>query len=332
MNDLLTPDLDSISGLALTPTRIVPSAPACADGPIREERQWRCAPRRGDAGARQWDRVPVSRWTHTGATPLEVSHAGHDSEHCIGLSLRSMSVSFASAGRQVFDGRIASGAAQITAPGVPVNAVFTSASDVLHLFVSQAVLAECYADQFGHAHAGDMLLGDPRLVTNPTMERLGQALALAHSQDPGLGRIFCDSVGLAIVSRIVAGHFNRVAADARVPARLPAWRLRRVVEFIDAHLSDPIGLADIAGSAGLTRMHFAAQFRRATGLRPHEYLLRRRIEHAQELLRHADGNVLDVALRCGFRSQAHFTTVFKRFVGDTPYCWRVKTGKTAKAG
>lgn len=332
MNDLLIPDLDSTGGSALTPARTLFPAPSCVDRPIREERQWRCAPRHGDAGAGQWDGVAVSRWTRTDATSLEVSHAGHDSEHCIGLSLRSMSVSFASAGRQVFDGRIASGAVQISAPGVPVNAVFTSASDVLHLFVSQAALAECYADQFGRAHAGYMVLGDPRLVTDPTMERLGQALAVAHSQDPGMGRIFSDSVGLAIVSRIVASHFNRVAADARAPAKLPAWRLRRVVEYIDGHLSDPIGLADIASSAGLTRMHFAAQFRRTTGLRPHEYLLRRRIEHAQDLLQHAGGNVLDVALRCGFRSQAHFTTVFKRFVGDTPYCWRVKTGKAAKAG
>jgi AraC-like DNA-binding protein len=71
-------------------------------------------------------------------------------------------------------------------------------------------------------------------------------------------------------------------------------------------------------------MHFASQFRRATGMRPHEYLLRRRIEHAQQLLLKSRHNVLDVALSCGFRSQAHFTTVFKRLVGETPYCWRMK--------
>lgn len=69
-------------------------------------------------------------------------------------------------------------------------------------------------------------------------------------------------------------------------------------------------------------MHFAAQFRRATGVRPHEYLLRRRIEHAQHLLRTSKQSVIDVALSSGFRSQAHFTTVFKRFVGQTPFCWR----------
>jgi transcriptional regulator GlxA family with amidase domain len=101
--------------------------------------------------------------------------------------------------------------------------------------------------------------------------------------------------------------------------------MNRVIEFVDAHLAEPIGLADIAASAGLTRMHFAAQFRRATGVRPHEYLLRRRVEHAQHLLVTSKHNVMDVALSCGFRSQAHFTTVFKKFVGETPHRWKEKT-------
>jgi len=69
-------------------------------------------------------------------------------------------------------------------------------------------------------------------------------------------------------------------------------------------------------------MHFAAQFRAATGLRPHEFVLRRRIERAQSLLLQSRLTSLDIALSTGFRSQAHFTTVFKRLVGETPARWR----------
>ena len=77
----------------------------------------------------------------------------------------------------------------------------------------------------------------------------------------------------------------------------------------------------LAAAAGLSRMHFAAQFRTGTGFRPHEYLLRRRIERAQILL---SNNVptVGVALAVGFQSQAHFTSVFKRFVGQPPQTWR----------
>jgi len=69
-------------------------------------------------------------------------------------------------------------------------------------------------------------------------------------------------------------------------------------------------------------MHFAAQFRTAVGMRPHEYLLKRRIERAEELLKQARVSLVEVALTVGFQTQAHFTTVFKRFAGDTPYQWR----------
>ncbi|MDB5408688.1 MAG: hypothetical protein JWL84_3600 [Rhodospirillales bacterium] len=103
---------------------------------------------------------------------------------------------------------------------------------------------------------------------------------------------------------------------------LPKWRLRRAVDYIEAHFGEPVTLADLAGSVGLTRMHFAAQFRAATGIRPHEYLLRKRIDRARELLASSEATLIDVAFSVGFQTQAHFTTVFKRFVGETPSQWR----------
>jgi len=290
--------------------------------PIGIERQWR-SPAHADTGAPPRDLV-VSRWIHNDCAPLAVASAGSAAHHCIAVNLKCTSLTFAHAGRTLVHGRLGAGAAQITAPRVPCSAVFESPADVLHLFVSQQVLAECYEDRFGRPHAGEIRIDEPRLVRDPALERLGQALAVSQSDDAVLGKVFAESVGLAIVSRVVARHFGEARRETRAALALPSWRLNRAVEFIDAHLADPIGLEDIAHSAGLTRMHFASQFRVATGMRPHEYLVRRRIEHAQRLLLEPKHKVLDVALSCGFRTQAHFTTVFKRLVGDTPYCWRTR--------
>jgi AraC-like DNA-binding protein len=91
---------------------------------------------------------------------------------------------------------------------------------------------------------------------------------------------------------------------------------------LEANLAEPISLADIASAAGLSRMQFAAQFRAATGLRPHEYLLQRRIEHAQDLLLNSCLPLVEIALDVGFKTQAHFTTVFARFVNETPNALR----------
>ena len=71
-------------------------------------------------------------------------------------------------------------------------------------------------------------------------------------------------------------------------------------------------------------MHFAAQFRVATGLRPRDYLLRRRIERAQALLRDTELPMGEVAFKVGFPNQAHFSMVFRRLAGLTPRQWRLR--------
>jgi AraC family transcriptional regulator len=286
------------------------------------ERQWRCPG--GVSGVSPFEHagVLVSRWRHDGAEAVEFDNRASDSHHTVGLNLKCVSASFAHAGRTLMDGRLTPGAIQVTAPGADTRVVFRSPGDVLHLFITQQVLAECFEDAFGHRYAGEIVLDDPRFHSDPVIERLGQALAMSQTNDAVLGQVFTDSVSLAIVSRLVTRHFTAVQPHLQELAPLPQWRLRRTIEYIDAHLSDKIGLADLARNSGLTPMHFAAQFRRATGLRPHEYLLRRRIEQAQTLLLTSQGNLMDVALSCGFRSQPHFTSVFKRFVGEPPHRWR----------
>jgi AraC family transcriptional regulator len=149
---------------------------------------------------------------------------------------------------------------------------------------------------------------------------LGMTLLESERLGRIFGPIYADCLGTAIVARLLASEARGANRDSRPTAELAKWRLRRVFEYIDEHLDEPIRLADLAATAGLTRMHFAAQFRAATGLRPHEYLLRRRVERAQVLLSRNVPTV-NVALEVGFQSQAHFTAVFKRFVGRPPRTW-----------
>jgi AraC-like DNA-binding protein len=104
---------------------------------------------------------------------------------------------------------------------------------------------------------------------------------------------------------------------------LQKWRLKRVVEYIDSHLAAKITLSDLAAVAGLSQMYFASQFRLATSQGPHEFLLKRRIGRAEALLLNTTMPILEIALTVGFQTQAHFTTVFKRFVGCSPHRWRV---------
>ena len=92
--------------------------------------------------------------------------------------------------------------------------------------------------------------------------------------------------------------------------------------IVREHLHRNITLPELALAAGLSRMHFAKQFKAAMGLRPHEYVLGKRIELAKSLMLNPDVPLVDVAMSAGFQSQSHFTTVFRRLVGETPHRWR----------
>lgn len=178
-------------------------------------------------------------------------------------------------------------------------------------------------------HAGE---GARRAASeDPVVESLSRALECAERGEGEHGGVYADALRLAIATRLLmarapSGDIQvrepEPAAPPRIKTGLPKWRLKRVEAYIEAHLDGTVTLADMASAAGLSRMHFASQFRIATGMPPHEYLLRRRIERAQRILLETGESVVEIALAVGFQTQAHFTTVFRRFVGDTPYKWR----------
>jgi AraC-like DNA-binding protein len=118
---------------------------------------------------------------------------------------------------------------------------------------------------------------------------------------------------------------NQSAASAvsSTGAALQPWRLKRISIFIDQNIDQPLSLDCLSRAVGLSRMHFAALFRRATGLRPHDYVMQRRMERAKQLLSESSMPIVEIAFCVGFQSQSHFTTVFKRAVGTTPNGWRL---------
>jgi AraC family transcriptional regulator len=103
---------------------------------------------------------------------------------------------------------------------------------------------------------------------------------------------------------------------------LQKWRIRRLEEFLAANIDKRVRLDDMAAAVGLSKMHFAAQFRVATGYRPREYLLFKRIERAKAMIAASGMPLVEIAFAAGFNAQAHFSTVFKRFTGKTPVQWK----------
>ena len=121
-------------------------------------------------------------------------------------------------------------------------------------------------------------------------------------------------------------HLQRAEPEtprAPVPGpRLTAWQRRRVLDHIETSLAKPLRNRDLAALVGYSEFHFSVAFRNALGTPPHEYLIRRRIEHAQQLMLSSDLPLCQIAAECGLADQPHLSRLFRKVVGETPAAWR----------
>ncbi|MBT2134195.1 AraC family transcriptional regulator [Croceibacterium sp. LX-88] len=236
----------------------------------------------------------------------------------VAIALRPTDATFTAGGRKVHDGLVSVGTALIAPNRRQATVRFRSPCDMLCLFVPVDRIGRLSQDA-DEADVADPLGGPGLRPSDPTIERLAWLLFKAEEFQPKSAELYMHGIALAIMARLSNGP----AAGTETGNRgLIKWRLKRVEAFVEAGLSEPLSLSDLAKSAGLSRMHFAAQFRAATGMRPHEYVVRRRIQRAQEILRTSDMPLAEVALAVGFQTQAHFTTVFRRMVSESPARWR----------
>ena len=270
--------------------------------------------------------VQVTRWQAVTDRTQEFAAETSDDSHVVMIILRGMNIRLLVAGRTVQEGVATPGTFHVIPPGVSVRGMFCGPFDVLRLHVPNSLIAECAGGMFSHRQPTLSFHVTP--ARDRTVERLGRALLGAEQFGGPCGHLYADCIGIAIVARLLATGRAAAPRKRASVAELPQWRLKRAIDYVEARLAGPLSLSEIASATGLTPMHFAAQFRAATGLRPHEYLLRRRIERAQETLLGSGMSMVDVALSVGFQTQSHFTTVFKRFVGQSPGAWRQVAGRT----
>jgi AraC-like DNA-binding protein/PAS domain-containing protein len=136
-------------------------------------------------------------------------------------------------------------------------------------------------------------------------------------------RLNPESAGLHARPRSdMIGNLPQLIRPDQARGGLPPRALRRVREYVDAHLEENIGLEALAAAAGLSMFHFARAFKQSEGVTPHSYLIQRRVERAQELLTATDCSLSDIALATGFSDQSHLARHFRERVGIPPSSFR----------
>jgi AraC family transcriptional regulator len=157
---------------------------------------------------------------------------------------------------------------------------------------------------------------------NPQIEHIAR-LYRAEMQQKGVGRrLYSESLGNLFILELLRNYCQNAPKLLAVQGGLGRKRLQCVLDYIDAHLAENIGLQDMAAIAGLSQHYFATLFKQSTGISPYAYVVKQRVERAKQQLQRSTLSISDVALVCGFADQSHLTKHFRNLYGMTPMQFR----------
>ena len=157
------------------------------------------------------------------------------------------------------------------------------------------------------------------------IEQIARSICSEMTAPGPAGSILAETLASALGVHIVRNHSNLDSGSVSLPkarGALDSRRLRRTRDFIEAHLGEALRIETLAKTVHLSPYHFSRAFKAATGLTPHRHITYRRVEKAKEMLSQRRMTLAQIAHRCGYSSQAHFTRCFKRIIGVTPGVYR----------
>jgi AraC-like DNA-binding protein len=191
----------------------------------------------------------------------------------------------------------------------------------LHFYLPRMAF-NALADDHNVSRIGELDYRPGAGVGDATMTALAMSMLGALDKPEQASRVFVDHVTLAAAVHIAQTYGGMQGHPRSIQGGLAPWQERRAKEMLAGNLNGDVALRDIARECGLSTAHFSRAFRRTTGIAPHRWLVRHRVETAKALMENASLSLSDIGLRCGFADQSHFTRTFSGAVGLSPGAWR----------
>jgi AraC family transcriptional regulator len=166
-------------------------------------------------------------------------------------------------------------------------------------------------------------------MRDPVIEHIGWTIKADIDSNLTGGRLLRDSLGVALAARLLQRHYRGSLPMREVRGGLSHTKLERVIAHIEDNLASKLSLPGIAEIAGMSVSHLKTLFRNSTGVPVYEYVLRRRVERAQLLLRHQKFSIAEIAVATGFAHQSHLARHMHRILGYTPSSLRRRAPRQA---
>ena len=203
--------------------------------------------------------------------------------------------------------------------GQPIAARSKNGVEYLSIYLDPALVDRAAADS--------MVRDQVEIVhscgrVDPVIWTIGRALMSEAGSDKPAGRLYAESLANLLAVHLLRSYSSRTEPLRIFNGGIPGPRLRRAIDFISDNLASDVSLMDIATAADMSPYHFARAFKHATGLAPHQYLTKKRVDLAKELLAGTEMPLVEICYSVGLQSQSHFTTLFKRLTGLTPRIYR----------
>jgi AraC family transcriptional regulator len=173
----------------------------------------------------------------------------------------------------------------------------------------------------------DIEIADRFQMRDPVIEHIGWTLKADIDSNLASGRLLRDSLGVALAARLLQRHYRGSLPMREIRGGLSHTKLERVIAHIEDNLASKLSLPGIAEIAGISVSHLKTLFRNSTGVPVYEYVLRRRVERAQLLLRNQRFSIAEVAVATGFAHQSHLARHMHRILGYTPSSLRRRPSK-----
>jgi len=157
------------------------------------------------------------------------------------------------------------------------------------------------------------------------IESLSLALEQEIKTQYRSGRLFGEYLGSALAAHVLSRYTTKPLALPEHRGGMSKYLLRRTVDYIRSNLGTDLCLSELAENVGMSQWHFCRSFKQSTGMSPHQYVLRQRIEEAKRRLARRDADLSEIATELGFNNHSHFTNRFKRIVGCTPKQFRLRS-------
>ena len=170
----------------------------------------------------------------------------------------------------------------------------------------------------------ELTLADRTYFEDPRIASLCQSLVNEEWHSPD-GLLRTNETAHEVLSLLLRGQGVR-RANVALKGGLSAATRRRLRDYIDSHLAQPLTLGELSGVAALSEFHLARMFRESFGLPPAAWIAQQRLDRARTLLRTTTLPLAQIADQCGYANASHFSHRFREAVGVTPSAFRQAIG------